>query len=119
MTATSRLTILGFLILATAMEVSGDAIVRMGIAQPGWKARAALFVAGAALLFGYGLCLNLAPIAFEKVVGVYIAVLFVVWQVIGFIAFRTVPTLPTVVGGALIVAGGLVVAFWQAGAEAA
>jgi hypothetical protein len=34
-----------------------------------------------------------------RVVGLYIATLFVVWQVINFIAFRTLPTLPIVVGG--------------------
>src|SRR5256885_1495400 len=32
--------------------------------------------------FGYGFFLNLAPIEFGQVVGLYIATLFVVWQVI-------------------------------------
>ena len=44
---------------------------------------------------------------FGQVVGLYIATLFVVWQVINFMFFRTLPTLPILVGGALIVAGGL------------
>jgi small multidrug resistance family-3 protein len=35
------------------------------------------------------------------------------WQIISFIAFRSVPTLPVIVGGALIVTGGLTVAFWE------
>ena len=112
-----KLIILGFLILATAMEVSGDAIVRIGLAQPTAGEKALYFVAGAALLFGYGLALNLAPIEFERVVGIYIATLFVVWQVISFMVFRTVPTLPVLVGGALIVAGGLIVAFWSPAAH--
>lgn len=114
----AKLVILGFLILATAMEVSGDALVRIGLGQQAVSTKALYFVIGAALLFGYGLALNLAPIEFERVVGIYIATLFVVWQVISFIAFRTVPTLPVLVGGALIVAGGLVVAFWSPAAHA-
>jgi small multidrug resistance family-3 protein len=110
-----KFVILGFLILATAMEVTGDAIVRIGLGQPATAMRLIWFGGGAVLLFGYGLALNLAPIEFEKVVGIYIATLFVMWQVISFLTFRTVPTLPILVGGAMIVAGGLIVAFWQPG----
>ena len=47
-------------------------------------------------------------------VGLYIATLFVVWQVITFFAFRTLPTVPVMLGGTLIVAGGLIVSFWKA-----
>jgi hypothetical protein len=108
-----KLTILGFLIVATTMEASGDAIVRMGLNQPALGLRALLFLAGAALLFGYGLMLNLAPLEFSRVVGLYIATLFVVWQIVNFVAFRSLPTLPILIGGGLIVAGGLVVSFWQ------
>jgi small multidrug resistance family-3 protein len=108
-----KLTIFGFLILATALEVFGDAVVRIGLGQQVLANRLAYFAAGAVLLFGYGLSLNTAPIEFEKVVGVYIATLFVMWQLVSFLTFRTVPSLPTLAGGALIIAGGLVVAFWQ------
>jgi small multidrug resistance family-3 protein len=108
-----KLIVLGFLVAATVMEASGDAIVRMGLNQASPGLRAMLFLAGAVLLFGYGLMLNLAPLEFGKVVGLYIATLFVVWQAINFIAFRSVPTLPILVGGGFIVAGGLLVTFWQ------
>ena len=108
----TKLTIFLFLLVATTLEVSGDAIVRTGLARDG-AARIALFAAGAVLLFGYGLLLNLAPLPFERVVGVYVATLFVVWQVIAFIVSRDVPGLPVLVGGALIVAGGLLVALWE------
>jgi small multidrug resistance family-3 protein len=43
----------------------------------------------------------------------YIATLFVVWQIINFVAFRSTPTLPIILGGALIVAGGIIVTFWS------
>ncbi len=109
----AKLVILALLILATAMEVTGDAIVRIGLAQPGPGGRLLYFVGGAALLFGYGYALNSAPIEFEKVVGIYIATLFVMWQLVSFVFFRHMPTLPIVAGGSLIVIGGLIVAFWQ------
>ena len=99
--------------LATILEASGDAIVRMGLYQRSLTLRILLFLGGAVLLFGYGLSLNLAPLAFGRVVGLYIAILFVVWQVINFVAFRTLPTLPILVGGTLILAGGGIVTFWQ------
>ena len=86
---------LGLLAVATTLEASGDAIVRMGIDHRAWSTRIMLFLAGAVLLFGYGLSLNLAPSPFERVVGLYIATLFVVWQIVGFIAFRSVPSLPS------------------------
>ena len=52
-------------------------------------------------------------VEFNRVAGLYIATLFVVWQVVSFIAFRSIPGLPVLVGGALIVAGGLLVTFWK------
>jgi hypothetical protein len=102
-----------FLLVATTLEVSGDAIVRMALYNHVGLARAALWVAGTALLLGYGTALNLAPVEFGRVVGLYIATLFVVWQVIAFIAFRSLPSPQILVGGALIVAGGTIVTFWQ------
>jgi hypothetical protein len=105
------LVIWAFLIVATTFEASGDALVRRGLfGAEGWM-RLWQFLPGAALLFGYGLMLNLAPQPFERVVGLYIATLFVVWQIISRVVFRTVPTLPILVGGALIIAGGLIITF--------
>ena len=106
-----------FLLIATILEVSGDALVRKGIYNHTGSARIGLMVIGAALLFGYGLSLNLAPLEFGQVVGLYIATLFVVWQIINFVAFRTLPNLPSVVGGALIIAGGLLITFWKPGTK--
>ena len=101
------------LIIATLLEVSGDAVARMALYNHVGAVRVVLFVAAAALLFGYGLFLNLAPLEFGRVVGLYIATLFVMWQLINFIAFRTLPTLPVLVGGTLIVAGGMVTTYWR------
>ena len=104
---------LAFLIVATTLEASGDAIVRKGLFDLVGIARALLLLGGGALLLGYGVVLNLAPLPFERVVGLYIATLFVVWQLIGFVAFRSLPSLPILIGGGLIIVGGLVVSYWE------
>ncbi len=101
------------LVIATTLEVSGDAVVRMGIYNHVGVVRVVLLLAGAALLLGYGSFLNLAPFDFGRVVGLYLATLFVVWQLINFIAFRALPTMPILVGGALVIAGGAIITFWK------
>ena len=104
-----------FLLIATTLEAGGDAVVRMAMYNHAGPARIGLMAVGAALLFGYGVGLNLAPLAFGQVVGLYIATLFTVWQVVNLVVFRTAPTVPTAVGGTLIIAGGLLVTFWKPG----
>jgi len=101
------------LLAATVLEVSGDALVRTAIYNHVGLIRLGLFVAGAALLFCYGTLLNLAPLDFGRVVGLYLATLFIVWQVINFVAFRTLPTLPIILGGSLVIAGGAIITFWK------
>jgi hypothetical protein len=118
MNTSQNLPALLFLIIATTLEVSGDAVVRLGIYNHSGPIRLGLMLAGATLLFGYGFSLNLAPVEFRQVVGLYIATLFVVWQIINFIVFRTPPNLPILTGGALIVTGGLIVTFWKPGYSA-
>jgi hypothetical protein len=115
-TLQAALQAVAFLIVATVLEVSGDAIVRIALHNHVGltAARIGLFVIGAALVFGYSTFLNLAPLEFGAVVGLYIATLFIVWQIVTFVFFRTVPTMPILAGGALIVAGGAIVSFWKA-----
>jgi small multidrug resistance family-3 protein len=102
-----------FLVIATLLEASGDAVIRMAIYDPGSAFRPALFFAGAVLLFGYGSVLNMAPLDFGRVIGLYIATLFVVWQIVNFISFRALPSLPTLVGGTLVIAGGAIITYWK------
>ncbi len=102
-----------FLILATSLETVGDAFVRMGISQTAWPLRGGLFLAGTALLFGYGFCLNLPAVEFGRIVGLYVATLFIVWQITNFVMFGSLPETPVWLGGMLIVIGGLIVTFWK------
>jgi small multidrug resistance family-3 protein len=103
-----------FLLVATTLAASGDAVVRMAIYDHVGLTRVGLFLTGAAVLLGYGSSLNLAPLDFGRVVGLYIATLFVIWQIINFIAFSSPPTMPILVGGALVIAGGVFITFWKA-----
>ncbi len=105
---------LGLLIIATTLEASGDAIIRIGLKQPHpLPMRVLLMLAGAVVLYGYGLTLNLSPLDWGRLVGGYVAVFFVVGQIINLVAFSTAPTLPIVVGGSFIIAGGLIITLWQ------
>jgi hypothetical protein len=101
------------LLIATILEVGGDAVVRVAIYRNTGLARSALLLAGAGLLLGYGSFLNTAPVEFGRVVGLYIATLFIVWQIINYMAFRSLPGLPVWLGGTLVVAGGLIITFWR------
>lgn len=107
------MTALVFLIIATTFEVCGDAVVRIALHNHVGVARIVLMLTGAVLLLGYGSFLNLAPLEFGQVVGLYIATLFIVWQIVNFAFFRSLPTMPILVGGALIVTGGMLITFWK------
>ena len=102
-----------FVLAATILEASGDAIVRIALHHPSIPARIALFLAGFALLALYGTSLNMAPVKFASVTGLYVAILFVVFQITNYIFFRVVPTPSVWVGGALILSGGLIVSLWK------
>jgi hypothetical protein len=102
-----------FLLMATTLEALGDAVLRLALFRYAGAARLGLMAVGAVMLFGYGVSLNLAPVEFGRVVGLYIATLFIVWQVVNLATFGTLPTMPVALGGALIVVGGLIVTFWR------
>jgi len=97
------------LILAAALEVGGDALVRWGLKGGRWYGMAL----GAAVIFAYGLSVNLHKWDFGRLMGVYIAVFFVVAQVVAVVFFRERPSMPTFVGGTLIVAGGVLITLWR------
>jgi small multidrug resistance family-3 protein len=115
MQSASVLQAVAFLIVATVVEVSGDAVVRIALYnQTGiTPIRAGLFLMGAVLVFSYSTFLNLAPLEFREVIGLYIATLFIVWQVVNFLFFQTTPTPAILMGGSLIVIGGAIVSFWK------
>ena len=102
-----------FVLLATILEAMGDAVVRIALHHPSGYVRAGLFLLGAGLLTGYGTSLNLAPVEFATVTGMYVATLFVVFQITNYVVFRAIPTPAVLLGGGLIVTGGLVISLWR------
>jgi small multidrug resistance family-3 protein len=93
-----------YLTLAAFLEVAGDAAMRRGLTKH-WL----WFVPGAASLVTYGLVVNLPRWDFNKLMGIYIVIFFVVSQVIAYVAFGNRPNLSLCIGGALIVLGGVVI----------
>jgi drug/metabolite transporter superfamily protein YnfA len=102
------------LTLAAVLESGGDALVRKGLLAGGMP-RGLWFIAGAVVLFIYGVVVNLPNWDFGRMLGVYVALFFVVAQVISYFVFHQPPTTPVLVGGAFILAGGLIMTFWQGG----
>jgi len=95
---------LAMLLVAAVLEIGGDALIRTGLAAARWPAIAA----GGAALVAYGLVVNLnRSIDFGKLMGVYIAVFFVVSQLVSFAAFGERPSIRMLAAGSLIVIGGV------------
>ena len=102
------------LLLAAMLEGGGAALVRLGLHSATSANRIGLFVAGAVVLFLYGLTVNLPSWDFGRLLGVYVTLFFVVAQAINLVVFHVKPGAPILLGGALILAGGLVMTFWRA-----
>lgn len=102
-----------FVLFATIFESVGDAVVRAAITSSIIPTRIALFAVGFVLLSLYGTALNLAPVEFATVVGLYITLLFIMFQIVNYIMFRITPTLPVIIGGAFIITGGLIITFFN------
>jgi drug/metabolite transporter superfamily protein YnfA len=104
-----RVAVLSLLLVATTLEAGGDAVVRVGLHQHVIGIRALLLLLGGKMLFCYGVVLNQAPFDFGRLIGAYVATFFLVGQVINLVAFRASPSVPVILGGLLIVAGGAVI----------
>ena len=102
------------LLIAAVLEAGGDALVRHGLGSTSWLLRGGFFAAGGVVLFAYGLTVNAPAWDFGKLLGIYVTLFFVVAQAINWFAFGSAPTLPILMGGALIIAGGLLITFWRA-----
>jgi len=68
-----------------------------------------LFASATILLAMYGAFLNLAPVEFAEATGIYIASLFVMFQIVNFLFFNQKPRPGVLVGGILIVVGAVIV----------
>jgi small multidrug resistance family-3 protein len=93
-----------YLALAAVLEVSGDFLMRMGLGGRRWG-----LLAGVLLLAGYGLLVNQPAWSFGRTLGLYIAIFFIVSQLIAFLAAGERPSPSLWLGGALIVLGGVII----------
>lgn len=105
--------VLVVLTLAAFLEAWGDSFFQVSFYRSTGMGRVLAFVAGAAVLASYGAVVNVPRWDFGKLLGVYVVLFFLVAQVLARVRFGQSPTLPIYAGGALIVSGGLVIAFWK------
>jgi small multidrug resistance family-3 protein len=105
---------LALLAVAATLEAGGDALARTGLHSQAMLIRVGAFLAAALVLFAYGVTVNLPPWDFGRLLGVYVALFFVVAQLINYFAFGMAPSPPVLAGGALIISGGLLMTFWTA-----
>jgi len=110
----TRLGTFAALLLAAFLEAYGDSFFQQGLYRSSGVARYAAFAAGALTLASYGLVVNTPPWDFGKLLGVYVVLFFLVAQLLAWVRFHQMPTVPIVVGGSLIVAGGAVITLWKA-----
>jgi small multidrug resistance family-3 protein len=96
-------------ILAAALEVGGDALVRAGLRGGGrW-----LIAAGCLVLGCYGVMVNKVDWDFSRLLGVYVAVFALVSILAGRYLFRETIPPATWAGLGLIILGGLTIQFGQ------
>jgi small multidrug resistance family-3 protein len=104
---------LSVLTLAAFLEAWGDSFFQAGFYRSSGLGRVLAFLAGAAVLAAYGSVVNVPRWDFGKLLGVYVVLFFLMAQILAKVRFGQSPTLPICAGGGLIVAGGLLIAFWK------
>lgn len=104
---------LAVLSLAAFLEAWGDSFFQAGFYRSTGSARFAALIAGTLALATYGSVVNIPRWDFGKLLGLYVVLFFLVAQILNRVRFGQSPSAPIYAGGALIVAGGLVIAFWK------
>lgn len=100
------------LLTAAFLEAYGDSCFQTGLYRSSGGSRAFAFLVGAASLASYGLVVNVPRWDFGRLLGVYVVLFFLCAQMIARVKFGQTPSIPVMVGGALITAGGLVISIF-------
>lgn len=100
---------MGLLFLAAILEAGGDGLMRAGMQTSTHAWRPLFFISGCLVLAAYGYTVNAPRWDFGRLLGIYVAFFFVISQAIAWLGFGQKPTTGILCGGALIIAGGLVV----------
>ena len=93
------------LLVAAALEVGGDALIRRGLRGGGLVSIALGFV----ILGTYGLVVNLLQLDFSRLLGVYIGVFAVLAVLTGRFVFREQVSPSTWIGLLVVIAGSLII----------
>jgi len=94
-------------IIASLLEVGGDALIRKGLR--GWGL--GVIALGFIVLGCYGLVVNMVKWDFSRLLGVYVACFAVISVLFGQLVFKENVSSSTWAGLAIIVFGGLVIQF--------
>lgn len=100
------------LLTAAFLEAYGDSCFQSALYRSSGAARAVGFLGGALSLAAYGLVVNLPRWEFGKLLGVYVVLFFLLAQLVAWVKFGQIPTLPVIAGGVLITAGGLIISIF-------
>ena len=104
--------IFGVLALAAFLEAFGDSFFQVAFYRSSGVGRLFALLAGTAVLACYGAVVNTPKWDFGRLIGVYVVFFFISAQLVNRARFGQSPTLPIYAGGALIVAGGMLMALW-------
>jgi drug/metabolite transporter superfamily protein YnfA len=99
-----------FFLVAAVLEVAGDAVIRRGLRGSGLL----LIALGFVMLGTYGIAVNLVPMDFSRLLGVYVAVFATTGVLFGRFLFCETVAPSTWAGLAIIILGGLVIQFGPA-----
>lgn len=102
------------LLIAAVLEAGGDALVRVGLQSTAFTKRFEFILLGGFVLMSYGIVVNLPTWDFGRLLGIYVTLFFLVAQLINYFGFGQKPSVPILVGGTLIIAGGLIISLWRA-----
>jgi len=105
--------VVSVLALAALLEAWGDSWFQSAFYRASGMARVLALIAGAVVLAAYGSVVNIPRWDFGRLIGAYVVLFFLMAQVIAKIRFGQSPTPAIYAGGALIVAGGVVIAIWK------
>jgi len=105
--------VLAFIVAATIFEAVGDAVMRIALHYHMMPGRILLFGYETVLLAMYGASLNLAPVEFATATGIYLASLFIAFQVVNYLFFRHTPGPGVLLRGTFILTGAAIIYFWK------
>ncbi len=97
------------LAVAAFLEAYGDSCFQSALYRASGMSRVLAFLGGAISLAAYGLVVNAPRWEFGKLLGVYVVLFFLLAQIVARVKFGQSPTLPILIGGALICAGGIII----------